>query len=465
MNSYIKTAILAITFYFTCGTSFADVMTLTADDAVKSALASNLGLASEKIGSVIKERTRDSSWSVFVPKVTVGANLSRMNQAPSPITIVQPVPPGTNNVYDNVYIQQVTPPHTFNVSGSLSITWFFTPQILNGIQQTVLDYESGKITYEIAEKKLDRDVRKSFYGILLAEQSIKLMEKSIQSAKTRYDQASVNYKNGLVDQYTMLAAQVAYENMKPALAELRNGYVTSLLQFRMLIGVDLDAEIRLSGSLEDIKPIPLDEQALVTAYLDKRLDIVNLDYSLKSIENARDMLQASLFPTLSLILSFDPVFKRDPFADPWFSDIDNDWMQRSGMFGISLSMSLDSLLPFSKTQVDIANAQSNVEKLKLSIEQAKTGAELEIRSLVLKLKKSEESLSTLSLNVSLAEKANAMGQDAYKAGLKDYSQIEDTEFQMQNAQFNILKEKFNYISSLYDLSYALSTPVESLQAH
>jgi len=463
MNTYRKIIICFLTFSFICSSAFADgELLLTADDAVKAALSNNLGFATEKINVAIKERSKDAGWNVFIPKLSVGASLSRLNE-PANITYIQPaaapiIPP---YVYNQFYFQTISPPE-FNISGSLNATLSLSVQQFYAIRQTYLDYESGKINYDMAEKKLDRDVRKSFYGLLLAEQSIKLMEKSIQSAKTRYDLATVNFNNGLVDQYTMLAAQVAYENMKPSLDELKNNYVTALLTFKLLIGVDLDKDVNLSGSLEDIKPIPLDEKALIDTYLDKRLDLQNLGYSLKSLENAQDLLRASLYPTLTFLLSFDPVFTKDPFVDPWFSDIDKDWMQRSGMFAISLNMSLDSLLPFSKTQTDLANAQSNVEKLKLSITQARNGAELEIRSLVLKLRKSAESLSSLVLNVSLADKANTMGQNAYKAGLKDYSQIEDTELQMQNAQFNILKEKYNYISNLYDLSFALSTPVDSL---
>ena len=56
-----------------------------------------------------------------------------------------------------------------------------------------------------------------------------------------------------------------------------------------------------------------------------------------------------------------------------------------------------------------------------------------------------------------------MGQEAYKAGLKDYSQIQDTEYQLESAQFNILNEKYNYISSMYDLAYALNIPFEKLK--
>jgi outer membrane protein TolC len=432
-----------------------DVLVLTADDSVKAALSNNIGVATEKINLLIKQRTKDTSWNVFIPKISAGATLGWLNADPSltGVVMVGAVP--------TVFSQPL--PHTFSLSTSLSATLVLSTQIFYGIRQVALDYENGKISYDTAIKKLDRDVRKSFYSILLAEQSIKLMEKNIQSAKTRLEQATINYRSGLVDEYTMLSAQVLYENMKPALEDLKNAYTIAFLSFKLLVGLDLDKEIRLSGTLEDVKPFPLDEKKLVDEYLAQRLDIQSLRYSVMMQENLRDVTQASMYPVLSLMYSFDPTFQKDPFANGWFNDITNDWKQRSGMFGITLSISLDSLIPGSKTQVDLANAQSNLDKIKLALNQAETAAELDIRSIVLKLRKSGETLTTLSLNVALAEKANAMGQEAYKAGIKDYSQIETTEYELQNAQFNLLKEKFNYISGLYDLSYAVNTPIEKVK--
>ena len=71
----------------------------------------------------------------------------------------------------------------------------------------------------------------------MLEENIKLTEQNIQAAMTRYDQARGNYRSGLVDEFAMLSAQITVESLKPILEEIRNGYQTALLSFKMTLGL------------------------------------------------------------------------------------------------------------------------------------------------------------------------------------------------------------------------------------
>ncbi|MBP7494427.1 MAG: TolC family protein, partial [Spirochaetales bacterium] len=170
--------------------------------------------------------------------------------------------------------------------------------------------------------------------------------------------------------------------------------------------------------------------------------------------------RSNLLPVLSFLYTVDPTFSGDPFKDSWF---DKDWNQRSGMFGITVSISLDNFIPGSSQQNKIYNAQMEQEKVGVQLAQALQAADLEIRKTVMGLEKSARSIEALKLNVELAEQANQMGQEAYRAGLKDYSQIETTEVNLQEAKVNLLKEKYNYLAGLLDLEYALNTSIETLK--
>ncbi|MBN1411995.1 MAG: TolC family protein [Spirochaetales bacterium] len=437
-------------------------MVLTADRAVELALQNSLTVGTEELNLVIKERLRNTWWNVLYPRVTAGASLSRLHEQTSSIDYLIPsseVFPGT---YDYVTPISVDIPHTFMLGTSLNASLMLSAQMIYGIRQVYIDYDSGVLSLETARKKLERDVRKSFYNLLLLNENVKLLIKNMGTAKTRYDISTANYKAGLVDEYTMLAAQVGFENMKPALEELKNGYTSALLAFKMSIGIPFDQPVTLSGTI-DPEMIELDTQKLVASFLHNRLDIQTLQNTITLLENVKELSVSSLYPMLTLMLSYDPYFAKDPFAYNWFEDMSNDWHQRSGMFSVGISISLDAFLPFSRTQTDIANAQTNIDKTRLALRQATQGAEMEIRTLILKLKKSRDSLKILQLNLSLAEKANSMGQQAYKAGLKDYSQIESTELELQKAQFEILKEKFNYATGLLDLAYALNANMEKIK--
>ena len=440
-------------------------LTIDVQTAVMLALKANLGIEAEQLSFEVKRNTKDTMYNVFYPKVSASIKLSRLNQGPSSVSTLIPDPNFTTIMtplgpsYDRVIPYTYTPPHRFSLGASISASITFSYSMIHGLRLTEMDYEAGRINLEKARKKVELDVKKTFYNLLVIEESIKLAEQNYQAAVTRFKQAEANYNSGLVDQYTMLAAQVAMESLKPVIAEIRNGYETLILSFKMLLGIDMDTPVRLSGSIEPVIQ-KFDARELSSRFLSNRLDVQGLILAQKITEEVWKLEQSNLLPALTLMYSMDPTFQGDPFGDFWF---DKSWKQQGGMFGITLSMSLDNLIPNSAQKNRIYNATLDREKIRVQLSQALQGAELEIRRIILSLEKSAKSIEVLKLNVELAEKANQMGQEAYRAGLKDYSQIETTEVNLQEARVNLLKEKYNYLSGLLDLENALNTSLETIR--
>jgi outer membrane protein TolC len=165
-------------------------------------------------------------------------------------------------------------------------------------------------------------------------------------------------------------------------------------------------------------------------------------------------------PTLSLGLNFDPTFSGDPWEDPWFGDISNDWKQRSGMFRLTVAMQLDSLLPVSNTQLQIRELEDNLTKMRIGLQQAAQAAEMEIENTVDQIEKSRDTIETLELNVETAQRAYEMAEEAYNVGSKELLEVKDAQDELQKAQIEVLKEKYNYVSALLDLEYAINASVE-----
>jgi outer membrane protein TolC len=88
--------------------------------------------------------------------------------------------------------------------------------------------------------------------------------------------------------------------------------------------------------------------------------------------------------------------------------------------------------------------------------------ETEVDSLVQKLEKSRRSVGTLALNVSLAERAYRLSEEAYRAGAKDLLDVQNSELELRKARLEVLKEKFNYLTGLLDLEYAIGVPFGTL---
>ena len=472
-----------------------DTIVLDAETAVAVALANNLNIKTEEVALRIKKRTKNTVFNYFYPTISASATLSRMHEAPGTFSQLVPVPPEemeeyglydymsdnpaypvgpayvpvpsemlADGIYGNVTMIEEEIPHTWNVSAALNMNLTLSASLFFGIKAAVLDYEAGRLSLETAKKKLERDVQKQFYNLLLLEENIRLMEDSIDAALERYKQAEINYQNGMVSEYAKLSARVAYENLKPSLKSMKSGYESALLGFTMQLGLPLTADLELEGSIVQ-QTVPLKADPLIRRAIPRRLDIQGIIHQVDMLENSKDLTIAGMTPAISFMLNFDPAFSGDPFNDPWFEEEDGEdkWTQRSGMFGITLSVSLEKLLPYSKTWTELENTKDNLTKTRIGLQQAIRAADMEIRNIVLNLQKSEELIESLNLNVGLAERAYQMAEESYKAGNRELLEVQNAELELKKARLEVIKEQYNYITGLLDLEYAANATLEEIQ--
>ena len=413
---------------------------MTVEEAVAVARDGNLGLVSPRIAAEGKRRADALAWNNFLPTVDVSGTLGRWNVDQSSM-ILGPVP-------------------RWSLSASFSAQLMLNLALFEGVKSLRADYEAGLISYAQAEARLERDVRKSFYNLLLLEENMKLMEEQIEAARRRYEQARANYRAGTAPELSMLQAQVAYENLKPALQEMRIGYQAARDAFAMTLGLPRGTEVQPAGKIEPAYA-KLDADAMIASGLSSRLDIQSLVKSLESLQIAETGLKYRLWtPNLILGWNLDPAFSGDPWADDLF---DGDrWSQRSGMFRATLSMRLNGLLPFTQDGQQLAELRDQRESLRANLAQALRGAEMEIDGLVRRLEKSRTSHTALELNAGLAERAYRLSEEAYRAGASDLLDVQNAELELRKARLELLKEDYTYVTALLDLEYAVGARFGSL---
>lgn len=419
---------------------------LTVEEAVSTAREGNLGLVSPRIAAEGKRRADALAWNNFLPTVDVSGTLGRWNKEQSTY-VFTPMP------------SEVALPR-WSLSASFSTQLMLNLALFEGVKSLRADYEAGLISYAQAEAQLERDVRKSFYNLLLLEENMRLMEEQIEAARRRWEQARANYNSGTAPELTMLQAQVAYENLKPALEEMRIGHRAARDAFAMTLGLSRGAEVVLAGTIEPAYA-NLDTETLISSGLSSRLDIQSLVKSIESLQIAETALKYRLWtPSLILGWNLDPSFSGDPWEDDLF---DPDlWSQRSGMFRATLSLRLNGLFPFTQDGQQLADMRDQRESLRASLAQALRGAEMEIDGLVRRLEKSRTSHAALELNASLAERAYRLSEEAYAAGAADLLDVQNAELELRKARLELLKEDYTYVTGLLDLEYAVGARFGSL---
>ena len=109
------------------------------------------------------------------------------------------------------------------------------------LEQAVESARSSKIT-------LANEVKKAYYNILLAEQSLSVLKESEKSIAETVANTEAMYKQGLASEYDLLTAQVQLSNLKPTILQTETSIRTSKLLFRMYLGLPSDVEFTLEGT-------------------------------------------------------------------------------------------------------------------------------------------------------------------------------------------------------------------------
>lgn len=431
---------------------------LDIDEAVSLALERNISLAAERIGVETKHRAAELAWNSFLPTVDTGVTLGRMNRAQT-YSGLAPISGAPGGLYYVMPFTEDLP--RWNLSASLSAQLVLNAALFESIKALRLDYEAGLVSYAQAKAQLERDVRKGFYNLLLLRENKGLMSQNIATAERRYTQAAANYKAGLAPELTMLQAQVAWENLKPSLEEMRVGYESARAAFALSLGLPRGTLVEPRGEILP-RYVGLDADDFVASRIDDRLDVQALLKSLEILTTNEEATRRQLWtPSLVLGWSFDPIFQGDPWKDSLFKE---DWKQSSGMLRATLSFRLNGLLPQSKEAQNLAQLRDTIERTRAGLAMTIRGAETEIDALVMRLEKSRQSAASLKLNVKLAERAYGLAEEAYKAGAKDLLDAQTAELELQKARLEVLKEDYTYVTGLLDLEYALNLPFGSLSA-
>jgi len=419
--------------------SFADELTLTVDHAVELAQQNNLSLQTSAIELRTKERTKDTAWNAFIPSIDAGAGLAY-----------------GGTLFSSPDASTFNPDPTkkrWNVNANFNMVLPINAALGTGIKQTVIDYEAGLLSYEDARKQLSRDVRQAYYGLIATAADLELKRANIEIAEKRYEQARENYNNGLISELEKLQAQVTAENNKPALNIQLTQYRNSIMNFKLLLGIPSSTEILLDGDLENITFYQFDARELFEKYSARRLDVLQINKQIESLENTRTLQsQYNRTPTLSLTSGWQTNVTDGFEGSSWKK---GTWAD-TGSVGVQLSIPLDDFIPSSKTDVTLKELSDGIETLKINRQLIFDSAEISITNLVMNLQNSINTLETYALNVDLARKSFELTTEAYNLGTRELLDVETAQQELLTAEQNVLLEKFNYITNLLNLEYALN---------
>ena len=440
-----------------------DPLVLTVENAVELGLANNYNLKIQKSTAAGKERSRKDAWNVFLPDISASATLSRSNSAQTvggtavmgldPMTGITE-PTTEDGMYDYLmlasYEREMSP---WTAVGNISAQLALSAAMFNGIKQLELDYNNALLELESAKQNTEKNIKTNFYNLLLLQEQIDVLKKNIETTEARLESMENMYQYGYITELDLLNTRAGLASMGPSLLKIENGYEQLKMVFLMDLGLNLNREVILEGAV-DASPERWDADSLVDNYMAGRIDIQQLTIAEEMLENGKAAtINQSLLPTLVLGWSYSP-YQADPFETETWGD--DGYFGDNGSFSVTLSLPLEDWLPHSGTSNNIREAGEEIERMAYQKELAFLGAEMEIRSLVMTLNTSRESLLVLAELIEINRKSLEMSTESYNNGQLSLLDLETAENDLLQAELDLVSEKYNYISSLLELETAIN---------
>lgn len=143
------------------------------------------------------------------------------------------------------------------------------PSLWKNIQLTSIDVELAVEQSRSSKIELANQVKKAFYGVLLAQDSYNVYKKTFDTESAVLKDIQNKYDQGLVAEYDLVTASVRLQNIIPEMLQTRNAVQLAILQLKALMGIDLEVPLGIIGSLENY------EDDMYADLLDSDLSLIN----------------------------------------------------------------------------------------------------------------------------------------------------------------------------------------------
>ena len=298
--------------------------------------------------------------------------------------------------------------------------------------------------YENAKKRSDIDIKEiviNAYGsVLLAQESITILEKNIASLQKTLNDTRATYKNGLIEEESVEQLEITLASLESTLNYNKRLLDITYKMLKINLGIDINDQITLTEKLD-----ALTIQNMDLAFSKTEFDVNNnISYKIATNFEEQRTLEYKLerskaLPSLSANFNFGYTAFKDEFQ--FFTENQN-WFNYSNL-GLSLNVPIfSSLARSSRTQqAKIALDQAKTvlseteQKLKLQYATAKTEYEYSIAD-----------YETAKSNLNLAERIEKKQQIKFSEGLSSSFDFNDAQRQLYTAQQKYLQTMVNIIN-------------------
>jgi len=322
--------------------------------------------------------------------------------------------------------------NTLNAGINASIP-LIAPTLWSSLQMNALDAQLAVESARSSKLSLINQVTKAYYGILLAQDSYSVLKHTYDNTVENARIIKNKFKQGTMSEFEWIRFDVQVRNAQSNLISAETAVNMSVLQLKMLMGLDMFTGLNVEGSLADFeKNMYSDVLSIDTTSLHGNTDLNQFDLKSRQLNHTLKIQKSGWWPTLSA--SFNYMYMamaNDNVALKWFP---------TSTAGVQLTIPLfqGGTRVYKEKQLQI-----QIDEMKYQRDNLRRSLELQVLSYLDNIKKAISKIESNKEGLRQADKALVISQKRYEVGLGTYLDI-------TNAQLSYIQAGLAYNQSIYD---------------
>lgn len=354
--------------------------------------------------------------------------------------------------------------NTFNTAASLSMP-LFVPAVYEQLKLNRTQMESAVESARATRIDMIASVRSAYYNVLLAEQSLAVLQEAVLTTERVVANTKSLYDNGLASEYDYLTAQVQLSNLRPQVLQTENAIGITKLQLKMYLSLPAEVDVEVVGTLDGFR----DKVLLSEDYsrdISENTTLRNLDIQAQMLRHQERLLKASRMPMVAAFgqISYIGQERVDLSglmggmaggAGRQQSDIvaqtraaaasqSKFWWQCPISVGAQISIPLFAGF---KTVNQLREVNNQMSQLNIQREYAEQGIRLQVEQAINTLITARETMLSNERTVEQAQKAYDISYTRYNAGAGTILELNSSQLSLTQAQLSYSQSIYDYLSA------------------
>jgi outer membrane protein len=407
---------------------------LTLEDAIKIALENSNQVKLSQLEILKSDEKLVEARSALIPRISASGSYSRYLK--KPVLFLPPDSPfgrmtgGVIEIgFDNSYL------------GAISLQMpLFSWNLYAGIRSALKGKSLAEQAYKSVTLKTIADVKKAFYGALLARENYKITKMRVDLAEDNLKNVEKMYRQGIASEYDYISAQVQYQNLLPLLIQAENNLELAKNALKLVLGIDVKEDIEIEGEMKVDSLIGVDYASSLKDLYEKNPDLKQAELQVELSREIVSLEVSGHLPSLFLTGNLQYQAQANDFNFNQYR-----WI-RTTFIGLQIQIPIFNGFG---TQARVDQAQASFQQAIERLNFTKQALENELKNTIYRIEQSGRRIESQKRAVELAELGYKIARKRFESGV-------GTQLEVSNAEVNLAQARLNYLQAIYDYLIAMS---------